>query len=60
MTPKRHNQSIRHKYMPNFINEILIVFAQWSRNESVTPSRRPDGQLFFPLTAIPEDNSCLG
>ena len=42
MTPKRHNWSIRPKYVPNFINISLIVCAQWSGNESVTPARRTD------------------
>ena len=59
MTPKRHNYSTRYKFVLNFINESLIVFAQWSGNESVTPARRTD-IIFFPLTTIPEDNSCLG
>ena len=36
MTPKRHNQSTRHKYVPNFINESLIVFAQWSGKIKIT------------------------
>ena len=51
MTPKR--QSIRPKYVPNFINKSLIVCSQWSGNESVTPSRPtarpPAGRTsFFP------------
>ena len=41
MTPKRHNYGIRPKYMPNFVNENLIVFAQCPRKETVTPSRPP-------------------
>ena len=60
ITPKRHNQSIRPKYVPIFINVNLIVCTQWSGNESVTPARPPDGHHFFPLTTIPESNSCLG
>ena len=41
MTPKRHNKSIKPNCVPNFINECIIVFAQWSGNESVTPTRSP-------------------
>ena len=46
--------------MPNFINKSIIVCAQWSGNESVTHACPPDGQLFFPLTTMPDSNSCRG
>ena len=41
MTPKRHNWSIRPIYVPNFINERIIVFAQWSGNKNMKPGRPP-------------------
>ena len=41
MTPKRHNWSIKPKYVPNLLNECIAVFAQCFGNESVSVSILP-------------------
>ena len=49
MTPKRHNYSIRGKYVLNIINKCEIVFAHWSGNETMMSAHSPAClATFFP------------
>ena len=55
----KHKAQVYAKFHTRKSNSLLAVVRKRKRDAQPL-ARSPDGQLFFPLTTQPEDNSCLG